>query len=105
MDSPRAKKKVIRAPAVSASFGSTNLMRGGQYLVEDNYWGDGVVWNKPQWCLQEHLLQHFLLYSNYIQYFTLLFYIWAVTKFVLAADDVIVHPGTAAVDSCLPSWC
>lgn len=36
MDSPRAKKKVMRAPAVSASFGSTNLMTGGEYLVEDD---------------------------------------------------------------------
>ena len=27
MDRPRAKKKVIKAPAVSASLGSTNLMR------------------------------------------------------------------------------
>jgi len=38
MDRPRDKKKVIRAPAVSASFCSTNLRRergGGEEVKEE----------------------------------------------------------------------
>lgn len=37
MDRPRAKKKVMRAPAVSASLGSTNLKADITYLIFRNY--------------------------------------------------------------------
>lgn len=37
MDRPRAKKKVMRAPAVSASLGSTNLKADITYLILRNH--------------------------------------------------------------------
>lgn len=37
MDRPRAKKKVMRAPAVSASLGSTNLKADITYLIHRNH--------------------------------------------------------------------